>query len=76
MDRPCTTLAASSSGTPVAVAKITNDVTCTAMAPSSTGRRPTWSDSLPTVSRPASTASAYTPKTTVVVIGVKCHLAW
>ena len=36
---------------------------------SSTGRRPVWSDSLPKVSRPASTASAYTPNTTVVASG-------
>ena len=42
---------------------------CTASPASSTGRRPVWSDSLPKVSRPASTASAYTPNTTVVASG-------
>jgi hypothetical protein len=76
VDRPCTTRADSSAGTPVAVAKITSEPACTAIAASSTGRRPTWSDSLPRVSRPASTAIAYTPNTTVVVIGVKCQWAW
>ena len=76
VDRPWTTRADSSAGTPVAVAKITSEPACTAIAVSSTGRRPTWSDSLPRVSRAASTAIAYTPNTTVVVIGVKCHWAW
>ena len=49
---------------------------CTAIAVSSTGRRPTWSDSRPRVSSAASTAIAYTPNTTVVVIGEKPHSAW
>ena len=46
VDRPWTTRAPSSAGTPVAVAKITSEPACTASAVSSTGRRPTWSDEL------------------------------
>ena len=46
------------------------------MATSRTGRRPTWSDSDPAVSSAASTARAYTPKTTVVMIGENPHSRW
>ena len=74
--RPWTTRAISSSGTPPATANMTSEAACTASAASSTGRRPTWSESLPRVSRDASTATAYTPNTTVVVIGVKPQRAW
>ncbi len=74
--RPCTTRAMSSAGTPPAVANTSSVTAWTASAASSTGRRPTWSESLPRVSRDASTATAYTPNTIVVVIGVKPQRAW
>src|SRR4051812_31234524 len=48
----------------------------TVVAAISTGRRPTWSDSDPTVSRAVSTARAYTPNTMVTVMGEKPHAAW
>jgi len=48
----------------------------TESAVSSTGRRPTWSDSDPTVRSERSTATAYVPNTTVVTIGVNPHSAW
>jgi hypothetical protein len=68
--------AASSARTSPAVAKISMATAWTAIATSSTGRRPIWSDSDPTVSSAASTASAYTPKTAVTVIGENPHSAW
>jgi hypothetical protein len=49
---------------------------CTTIAGSSTGRRPTWSDSDPVVSSAARIASAYTPNTTVTVTGENPHSAW
>ncbi len=73
---PCTTRAISRAGTPLAVANTSSEATCMVIAASSTGRRPTWSESLPRVSSEASTATAYTPNTTVVVIGVKPQRAW
>jgi hypothetical protein len=75
VDRPCTIRATSSCGTPCAVANTTMVATWIASAASSTGRRPTWSDSRPTISSAVSTASAYTPNTTVVVMGEKCQRA-
>ena len=66
----------SSCGTPVAVAKIHMVAAWASSAPSSTGRRPMWSESEPTTSSAASTAIAYAPKTTVVVIAEKPHSAW
>ncbi len=35
-----------------------------------------WSEIEPTTRSAESTAIAYTPKTTVVVIGEKCHSRW
>ena len=48
----------------------------TAIAASTTGRRPTWSDSRPRVRSESRTATAYVPKTTVVVIAENPHSAW
>ena len=73
---PCTIRAMSSSGTPLAVVNTSSAAACTVIAASSTGRRPMWSESLPRVSSEASTATAYTPNTMVVVIGVKPQRAW
>ena len=56
--RPWTTRAISSSGTPPAVVNTSSEAACTASAASRTGRRPTWSESLPKVSSEASTATA------------------
>ena len=58
VDRPWMIRAISSCGTPSAVANTTMTTAWIAMAASSTGRRPTWSDSEPTVSSAASTARA------------------
>ncbi len=41
-----------------------------------TGRRPTWSESRPSVSSAERKAMAYTPKTTVVVSAEKPHSFW
>ena len=76
VDRPCTIRAIISSGTPSARTKTSMAAAWTAIAASSTGRRPMWSDSRPTTSSAASTASAYTPNTIVVVIGEKPHSRW
>jgi hypothetical protein len=63
-------------GTPSAPAKTTTAAAWTTMEPKITGRRPAWSESEPTTSRASRMATAYTPKTTVVVIGEKCHSRW
>ena len=76
VDRPCTIRAIISSGTPSARTKTSMAAAWTAIAASSTGRRPMWSDSRPTTSSAASTASAYTRNTIVVVIGEKPHSRW
>ena len=76
MATPCTTRATISSGTPAAVAKTSIETTWPTRPASSTGRRPTWSEIRPSTSSPTSTATAYTPKTTVVVMGEKPHSAW
>ena len=55
---PWMTRAISSCGTPAAEVNTTMTRAWTAMAASSTGRRPMWSDSEPTVSSAASTARA------------------
>ena len=69
VDRPCMTRAVNNSVTSLAVVNTTIATIWTAIAATSTGRRPTWSESEPTTSSARSTATAYTPKTTVVVIG-------
>ena len=76
MATPWTTRATISSGTPTAVANTTIDTTWPSSPARSTGRRPTWSEIRPSTSNPASTATAYTPNTTVVVMGEKPHSAW
>ena len=48
---------------------------CTTSAAMMTGLRPTESESEPASSIVASSVMAYTPKTTVSVIGEKCHFA-
>jgi hypothetical protein len=58
------------------VANSTITPACAISAAVSTGRRPTWSDSAPNTSRDTSTATAYTPKTTVTATGENPHRAW
>src|ERR1700737_2993119 len=41
-----------------------------------TGRRPTWSDSPPTVSSAASRLKVYTAYTRVIISGVRCMDCW
>jgi hypothetical protein len=50
--------ASTRSPTPLAVANITMVTVCRAMAATSTGRRPRWSDNLPTKSNAANTETA------------------
>ena len=74
--RPCSTRAASSTSTPPANANSSITIAWAPSAPISTGRRPTWSDSEPATSSEARTATAYTPKITVIVTGEKPQRAW
>ncbi len=73
--RPWATRAASSTDTPDAVANRTITPAWSTSAASRTGRRPTWSDNEPKTSRDASTATAYTPKITVIVTAENPHCA-
>ena len=73
---PCRTRAAIRPATLSASAKTAIAAASVPIAASSTGRRPTRSDSAPVSSRAAISATAYTAKTTVSVVGEKPNRAW
>ena len=73
---PCTTRAAISQPTPSATLNNSMDASTSAVATSSTGRRPITSDSEPKTSRLVSTASAYTPNTRVSTPAENRHWCW
>ena len=69
--RPCSTRAPNSQPTPSATANTAIAAASSSSETSSTGRRPTRSDSAPVVSSAAISANAYTAKIAVRVTGEK-----
>nr|WP_017834896.1 hypothetical protein [Kocuria sp. UCD-OTCP] len=69
--RATTRVASLSASTNTAIAAISRT-----RATSSTGRRPRWSDSAPTVSSAASRDTTYAAKMTVSTTGGKPHRSW
>ena len=70
---PCTTRASTSEKTPPAAQKIAVPAAATRSDATSTGRRPRWSLSDPTVSRAPINPATYTAKTTVSIVTEKPH---
>lgn len=70
---PCTIRAMTSGTTPSAAQKTAVPAAATSRDATSTGRRPRWSLSEPTVSRAPTNPATYTAKTTVRTVTEKPH---